>query len=210
MISGQNIVRVPRTKFLGISLDENRSWKYHIDYICNKISKWIGILLRARQVLFGQTLIMLYNTLIKPHFIYGITIWGNTYKKYIHRLHLIQKKAIRIINYSEFCAHTGPLFEKMKLMTIYDLHEYFSGILIYNGLHKKLPFSMCDFFTRSTHERNANLRSLYFRKKFTQFSIKSVGPRLWNSFPINCKQSTSLYSFKKLLRNHIFHRQMTD
>ena len=47
MIDGKNIVRVPRTKFLGIILDENMSWKYHIEYICNKVSKCIGILLRA-------------------------------------------------------------------------------------------------------------------------------------------------------------------
>jgi hypothetical protein len=32
------------TKFLGVFLDENITWKQHINYICTKVSKSIGIL----------------------------------------------------------------------------------------------------------------------------------------------------------------------
>ena len=106
-INGQNIIRVQNTKFLGVSM----SWKHHIEYICNKTSKCIGILLRARHAgsIYGHTLVMIYNALIKPHFIYCVTIWGNTYNKYLHKIHLVQKKIIRIITRSEFYAHTSPL-----------------------------------------------------------------------------------------------------
>ena len=82
---------------------------------------------RARKILYGQTLTTLYNALIKPHFIYCITIWGNTCKKYLNKVHLIQKKVIRIITFSEFSAHTAPLLEKLGILNIYQIVEYFVG-----------------------------------------------------------------------------------
>ena len=44
------------------------------------IAKGIGILVRARQLLYGESLMTIYNALIKPNFMYCITAWGNTYK----------------------------------------------------------------------------------------------------------------------------------
>ena len=39
------------TTFLGVFIDENLSWKQHIDIISSKISKSIGILYKSRDVL---------------------------------------------------------------------------------------------------------------------------------------------------------------
>ena len=42
--SGIEIEHVPSFNFLGIMLDENLSWKSHIEMVGNKISKVTGIL----------------------------------------------------------------------------------------------------------------------------------------------------------------------
>ena len=47
----------------------------------------------------------LYNTLMLPYFNYCILSWGSVLKNN-HHLHLLQKKAIRIITNSHFIAHT--------------------------------------------------------------------------------------------------------
>ena len=39
------------TKFLGVFIDENLSWKQHIEILSSKISKSIGILYKSRDVL---------------------------------------------------------------------------------------------------------------------------------------------------------------
>ena len=46
-INNREIARTESIKFLGIFLDENLSWKTHIKYIKNKISKNIGISFKA-------------------------------------------------------------------------------------------------------------------------------------------------------------------
>ena len=35
-------------KFLGVLIDKNLTWKYHIDYIASKISRVVGIISRLR------------------------------------------------------------------------------------------------------------------------------------------------------------------
>ena len=48
-ISGNNIVCVNNTKFLGLIIDSKLNWSDHITYIKNEISKSIGILTKIRR-----------------------------------------------------------------------------------------------------------------------------------------------------------------
>ena len=47
-INNREFAGAESIKFLGVLLDENLSWKTHIKYIENKISKNIGLLFKAR------------------------------------------------------------------------------------------------------------------------------------------------------------------
>ena len=46
VIDGNIIPFTTNTKFLGIYVDNNPTWKAHINYITTKISKGVGVLLR--------------------------------------------------------------------------------------------------------------------------------------------------------------------
>ena len=89
---GQIIQRVESTKFIGVIIDDFLAWKLHIDHICCKASKGIGIIRKARQVLNGQSLLTLYHALLKPHFTYCVMVWGITYKTHLQKLNVIQNK----------------------------------------------------------------------------------------------------------------------
>ena len=45
-IDGVNIARVMSTKFLGVIIDEQMTWKNHITYIASKLSKMMGIFVK--------------------------------------------------------------------------------------------------------------------------------------------------------------------
>ena len=51
------IQRVYATKFLGVQIDAQLTWKTHIEYTCKKLSKCVGILCKARKKLYKSTLI---------------------------------------------------------------------------------------------------------------------------------------------------------
>ena len=69
--------QVTFTKFLGVILDDKLKWTHHISYIKNKISKGMGIILKARKVLKQKVLLQLYHSFVTPYLIYCLEIWGN-------------------------------------------------------------------------------------------------------------------------------------
>ena len=59
-IDNCSIDRVMHTKFLGVIVDSQLSWKQHVNYIKGKIHKSIGIINRAKHFLNKDSLITLY------------------------------------------------------------------------------------------------------------------------------------------------------
>ena len=51
-------------KYLGNVLDQNLTWKHHIDHEAFKISRYVGLLSKLRQHVPTNTLITIYRSLI--------------------------------------------------------------------------------------------------------------------------------------------------
>ena len=87
------IVIVIVTKFLGVIIDDKLSFIRHITYIKSKISKGLGILLKARKYLNRKCLLNLYYTFIYLYLTYCVAVWGNTPDTHIDPLIKLQKKS---------------------------------------------------------------------------------------------------------------------
>ena len=53
-------------KFVGVMIDENLTWKTHVELVENKISKSAGILFKASRSLNSKTLRSIYFALVYP------------------------------------------------------------------------------------------------------------------------------------------------
>ena len=68
-----------------------------------------------------QTVLMiLYNTLILPHINYGILLWGAKVNK-DHKMHLLQKKSVRLITSKHYIAQSEHIFKDLRILMIHDL-----------------------------------------------------------------------------------------
>ena len=128
-LDGVSLNKVSSTKFLGAIIDENLTWKNHIDAISKTISRNIGMLTKLKHFIPENILYSLYCTLILPYINYGVIIWGNTCKIYLDKIFKLQKWAIRTISNSHYRSHTGPLFSKFNILKMYMIH--LSSILVY-------------------------------------------------------------------------------
>jgi len=63
--------KVDCTKYLGIFIDSNLSLENHIDYIYNKIIKFVGIFYKIRYKLNFEISKMIYYAFVHSHLIYG-------------------------------------------------------------------------------------------------------------------------------------------
>ena len=92
-------------KYLGLMIDSNLSWKYHIESICHKISKSIGIIAKIRHYVPRRVLLSVYNSLIVPYLTYGICSWGNCALTLQRKIVTLQKRALRLIYFSKSNEH---------------------------------------------------------------------------------------------------------
>ena len=86
------------TKYLGILIDDNLSFKSHIHYLESKLSRSVGVISKLRFFLPSSALINLYYSLIHSHLLYGLPVWASTYKTYSTKIRVLQNKAISIIS----------------------------------------------------------------------------------------------------------------
>ena len=200
-INNNNISRCMFVKYLGILIDSNLSWKSHIDSICKKIKRSIGMLSKLRYYVPLKILVNLYYTLIYPFLTYGLIVWGNTYSTALQPLFILQKKAMRIVTFSKYCDHSSPLFKRLKIIKLYDLITLHVSCFMYKYYHKLLPPVFNDFFidVHAVHNYNTRLsskKSYYLPKARTNyglFNIRFLGTKTWN----NIDETVKLFSFHK-------------
>ena len=104
--------------FLGLTLDSSLSFKFHLFKIGNKISRVIGLLHKLKHIFPSYLLRMIYNLLILPHMNYSLLAWGAN----CHSIELLQKKAVRVINFKSPLAHTEPILKGMDQLKLPDMY----------------------------------------------------------------------------------------
>ena len=123
-IDDKTIERQDHGKFLGVILDDKLSFKHHVNQISKKVSKVVGILHKVKYIFPSDILRHLYLTLFYPYLTYCVLAWGKIQKTTLNPLHLLQKKAIRILASSDFRAHTNPLFKTLKILKVDDVYTF--------------------------------------------------------------------------------------
>ena len=118
LINDTEIYQVPYTKFLGVIIDDRLNWKQHIDSVCMKSMKMLGILRKIIPFVLPSSHLTLYYSLIFPHINYCNIVWASTYPTYLTKLLIIQKRFLRMISHSNRYEPSAPLFVKYSLLPI--------------------------------------------------------------------------------------------
>ena len=153
-IDGEPINEFDKTKFLGILIDNELTWKQHIAYVSGKISRGIGMIIKARQYLNKQGLISLYYSFIYPHLTYCNHIWGSTYKTSLKRLTTLQNKAVRITAHARWRASCDPIYKNLNEIVPYQYISYWS-FYVWMSIGK-VPESLTSLF-----KKNSNFHSYH-------------------------------------------------
>ena len=117
---------------------------------------------------------------------------------------------MRIITFSDFKAHTSPLFKCLNLLKLSDvvdvhtaqfMHQYRNGIFpdLFSIFFTPIT-SKHHYGTRLASESNFSLPSA--RTNYGKFNIRFCGPKARNSIDESLK-SLSVASFKRKLKKHI-------
>ena len=135
------------TKFFGVLIDENLSWKQYINNVSTQISKSIGILYKSREIVKWPLLKQFYFSFIHCHLNYANIAWASTYKSKLEGLYRHQKHAARIINFKDRFTHAQPLLHNMKALNIFQINLFHIIFFMFKCKKKIAPPVFDHFFT---------------------------------------------------------------
>ena len=171
-LNGSPIEYIQEFNFLGLTLDSSLSFKFHLTKIGNKISRVIGLLHKLKHIFPSYILRMIYNSLILPHMNYSLLAWGAN----CHSIELLQKKAVRVINFKSPLAHTEPILKGMDQLKLPDMYTCHLIKLYYKLYRNKLPAYFEKFipeYGESQHDlRHNNIRFPAIRCEYEKMNAK--------------------------------------
>ena len=97
-------------QYLGMTIDNNMSWDNHINNLGKKLSRANGILCKLRTCA-KKKLISVYYAIFHSQVLYGCLMWSLSTLKSINSINVLQKKCLRIMNFSPYNSHTNILFK---------------------------------------------------------------------------------------------------
>ena len=205
-----SLERKNNIKYLGILIDCNLSWKYHIGYIASKVSRLIGIIAKLRFFVPVNTLINIYKSLILPHLTHGIVLWGQAAKCHIDKILKLQKRAIRLIYSAYYRPHAIPLFQSASILPINLLYIKSISILMYDISKTNVPPNISAMFTslEKIHEYNTRSSSMKnFYVKYTGSDLQkrffaNTGARVWNVVPMELREN-SKHNFREKMHDKL-------
>jgi hypothetical protein len=146
IISNKLIERTSEAKFLGVIVDDKLTWTQHTKALKSKMSRYIGIMYKIRNLLPIQARLQIFHSFVQSHLNFCSLIWGFSSKSNIESLFAGQKKGMRavmpgFVNYfykdGSPPSHTKPAFSNNKVLTV-------QGVIIKNALifmHKIFCFN---------------------------------------------------------------------
>jgi Reverse transcriptase (RNA-dependent DNA polymerase) len=211
MLDGNCLERVKSAKFLGIYIDEKLNWNQHINHVCMKVSKGIGIMSRLKQIFPSSILLTLYESLIYPYLLYCCMVWGSAYLNALNSVIVLQNKAVRIITNSQYRSSAGPLFTRLKLLRFVDVYKFQVLLFVYQARMNMLPRSCMHYFVVNSNTiHNIRCTSYFklfqYRTNIRKNCITIVGPKLWNSIPDSVKNSDGISRFKISLKSLLINK----
>ena len=204
---GENIVKnVSTTKTLGVIVDQNLSWEDHIEHITKKVVSGLGAIKRIKPFVPENTLLYIYNALIRSHFDYCCEVWGCVGKVLKDKLQVLQNRAARLILGTDNRTSSHLVRGLLNWDNLEEMRNKRKALLMHQVFNKTAPERLVNLFSLLSNKTNYDLRGASHKFTFplpkTECLKKSFsynGAEVWNSLPLELREIQSFTSFKKKL-----------
>ena len=117
-LSGKRLYPTESVKYLGVKIDTNLSWQY-VNDLSVKLNRANSLLFKMRKYVSSKILISIYFAIFDSYLSFCCLIWAQNCST-IQRIVILQKKAIRIINFQPRNSHTNHRFKQSSILKFQD------------------------------------------------------------------------------------------
>lgn len=209
-IAGSRLEVVQCIKYLGVYIDNRLNFKENVDNVCRKVGRKIGVLSRLRNELNMQQKVVIYRTMIEPHFTYCSSILFMANGGEFDRMQKMQNKCMRSILRLDRRSNVRGMLNTLEFMSVRQLVNFNALMLIHKMLNGKCPEYLSDKIKmKRDNERGNRLRSrndiqtIRATKLFTQNTIFYKGFKLFNEIPEKIKMEVDTGVFRNKLKEYV-------
>ena len=202
LFNNSTIQQISSQKHLGINLDEELTFKHHINEKINKANKGIGIIRKLNIILPRSALLTIYRSFVRPHLDYGDVIYDQPENEsFSSRIESVQYNASLAITGAIRGTSQEKLYQESGLESLrsrrwlrrmryfYKLIKTLKPLYLFNLIPPKLN-SLRHPNTYSV----MRCRNDYFKNSFIPYVVRE-----WNKLSTEIRNSTSYQQYRKSL-----------
>ena len=178
----------PSVKYLGVKIDTNLSWQYHVNDISIKLNRANYLPFKMRKYVSLKMLRSIYFAIFDSLSCCCL-VWAHNCSTVQWIIILQKKNAITNINFQPRNLHTNPLFKQNSILKFQDKTCLENILFISRSLNNLSLSGVNTWFSFSLHQHNyetlssnqGNLINLFYKaKRYGKYSIIVSAVESWN------------------------------
>ena len=118
-LCGKRLHPTESVKYLGIKIDTNLTWQHRVNDLSIKLNRANALLFKMRKYISLKILRSIYFAIFDSYLSYCYLVWAQNFST-IQQIFVLQKKAVRIINFQPRNSHTSPKFKQNSILKFQD------------------------------------------------------------------------------------------
>lgn len=197
---------------LGAFLDSRMDMEKHVNSVTKSCYAQIRRIGHIRQYLTTDATKTLINSLVTSRLDYCNSLLYGVPKNTSNKLQTVQNTAARIITRTSRFSHVTPILKELHWLPVQERIKYKILTHTYKALNGESPIYMRNLLEvyiprRDLRSKNEAATLVLPRSRTVTYgdrSFMTAAPKLWNSLPSNLRSATTLCSFKKALKTHLY------
>lgn len=186
--------QVTNIKYLGLDVDQNWKFYYHIESLIKKIRQTIPTLYMIKDFINCSVKKTLYEAWILSKVRYACTIFGSTSTNLIERLQKTINKAVKALFGTQKGKTTQEIYSENKLFTFRQLYKF---SIITNNYYDS-TFKIANL--RPSRNNNAWLQTPNWRNSYGKRGLVYIVPQIFNEIPPSLRKLENINKMRKLIK----------
>ena len=196
---------------LGVHMDSHSTMEHHVNTVCRAAYMHLHNISRIKAYLDKPSLERLIHAFVTSKLDYGNATLLGYPSTLLQRLQRVLNSAARLLSGCRKYDHITPVMRELHWLPVTQRIKFKVAVLVFKAKQGIAPIYLQDLIqpyvpNRSLRSANQELMRVPSTKSslVAQRAFCVAGPTLWNSLPLELRQSKNLVTFKKKLKTFLF------